>query len=106
MVAFPLASLLGAGAGSLGLRTATVTGTTVDGRRLKQIPYSAVVYENNGDTWAYTMVGPLAFQREHLTIDRVLGGTVLLTEGPPVGAEVVSVGAEELQGVEYGVGEE
>lgn len=90
----------------LGLQTEKVTETTAGGKQLKAIPYSALFYDSDGETWTYAMVGPLAFQRQHLTVEGVANGLALLKEGPPIGTEVVTVGVDELGGVEFGVGEE
>jgi hypothetical protein len=66
------------------------------------IPYSAVLYDPNGQTWTYTSPKPLEFVRKDITVDRFDGDTAILTKGPPVGAAIVSVGSTEIWGVEYG----
>ena len=45
-------------------------------------------------------------QRAPITVDRVDGETAYLVKGPAVGTAVVTVGAPELYGAEYGVGGE
>jgi hypothetical protein len=70
------------------------------------MPYDAVLYDPSGDTWAYTRTEPLAFVRAPITVDRIDGSDAILSAGPPAGTEVVIVGASELLGVEYEVGEE
>lgn len=70
------------------------------------MPYDAVLYDPSGDTWAYTSTEPLAFVRAPVTVDRIDGSDAILSAGPPAGTEVVIVGASELLGVEYEVGEE
>jgi len=90
----------------LGLKTAKVTETTAGGRAMKSVPYGALLYEASGDTWTYAQLEPLVYMRQRLTVDHVDGDNVLVTDGPAAGTEVVTVGAAELQGVEYGVGEE
>ena len=71
-----------------------------------EIPYSAVLYDPNGHTFAYTKVGELTFLRKAIAIATIKGEVASLTDGPPVGTEVVTVGATELYGVEIGVGDE
>ena len=71
-----------------------------------EIPYSAVLYDPNGHTFAYTKVGELTFVRKAIAIATIKGDVASLTDGPPVGTEVVTVGATELYGVEIGVGDE
>lgn len=68
------------------------------------IPYSAVVYDLRGDTWAYVSTEPLVFQRHALRVDYIEGELAVLLEGPPLGTAVVTVGVAELFGIELGVG--
>ena len=88
------------------VRMATVT---LDGRSgpHKVIPYSAVVYDNDGSTWTYVATTPRTFQRQRIAIGAIDGGTAILVSGPATGAAVVTVGAPELLGTEYDIsGEE
>jgi hypothetical protein len=87
----------------LGLRTAAVT--TSSGGLV--VPYSAVVYEADGTSWAFVCTAPLTYQREALAIRGISGEQAMLSRGPALGALVVTVGAPELVGVEIGIdGEE
>jgi hypothetical protein len=70
------------------------------------MPYAAVLYDPNGDTWAYTNPEPLVFVRSPITVVTIEGNRAVLSAGPAVGTEVVTVGAAELLGTEYEVGEE
>jgi hypothetical protein len=72
----------------------------------KTIPYAAVLYDEHGDTWAYTSPAPLTFIRKRIDIDFVTGDLAVLLKGPPTGTRVVTVGAPELLGAELGVGGE
>jgi hypothetical protein len=67
------------------------------------VPFDAVIYDKHGNTWAYTNPAPLTYVRAKLTIGRVDGSLAELTAGPVAGTPVVTVGAAELIGVEYGV---
>jgi Cu/Ag efflux pump CusA len=67
------------------------------------IPMSAVYYDNTGVTWVYTNPAPLTYVRVKVTLAGGDGETAILSAGPPVGTEVVTVGEPELYGVEYGV---
>ncbi len=70
----------------------------------KIVPYQAVIYDANGGTWVYAKEpNTLAFVRQSITVDYIEGDLAFLTEGPPVGAEVVTVGGDELYGAETGV---
>ena len=70
------------------------------------MPYAAVLYDPNGDTWAYTNPEPLVFVRSPITVVTIEGNRAVLSDGPAAGTQVVTVGAAELLGTEYEVGEE
>jgi hypothetical protein len=70
------------------------------------MPYAAVLYDPNGDTWAYTNPEPLVFVRSPITVVTIDGNRAVLSAGPAAGTRVVTVGAAELLGTEYEVGEE
>lgn len=84
----------------LGIDTAEVTATAGDA----QMPYSALLYDAAGETWAYTNPEGLSFVRTPVTVDRISEDVAILAQGPPAGTLVVTVGAAELWGVENGVG--
>lgn len=67
------------------------------------VPYAAVIYGLNGETWLYTSPAPLTYVREAITIERIEGDLAFLTEGPEVGTDVVTVGVIELYGEETGI---
>jgi acyl-coenzyme A thioesterase PaaI-like protein len=87
------------GAERTGLATARVTR---QGRRLG-VPYAALLYDPQGRTWVYTNTGGLTFQRVEVDVARVDGDRVLLSDGPPAGTRVVTVGAAEVYGTELEV---
>jgi hypothetical protein len=66
----------------------------------KVVPYSAVFYDAKGSAWVYVNTSPLAFERQRIAVDRVVGDRAVLSEGPPVGTPVVTVGAALLYGAE------
>jgi len=89
----PVRVAAGPGSGRVGHRT--------------EIPYSAVVYDTDGSTWTYVAAAERAFVRNRVSIAAIDGRTAILTTGPAVGAQVVTVGAPELLGTEYDIsGEE
>lgn len=92
------------GAERTGLEITEVLTSQIDGAERLVVPYSAVMYHYDGSTWTYTNPEDLTFVRESITIDYVDGDVAVLLEGPDVGAMVVSVGAAELYGVEFGIG--
>lgn len=87
----------------LGIQTALVREEQVDGTQRLVVPYAALIYGLNGETWAYIRPGPLTFVREAITVDFIEGDIVVLLVGPPIGTEVVTVGVAELYGAETGV---
>jgi hypothetical protein len=68
------------------------------------VPYSAIVYETDGETWVYTSPVDLKFVREHVVVEEIDGERAVLSEGPAAGTEVVTVGVAELFGAEHGIG--
>jgi hypothetical protein len=87
------------GADRTGLETAPVrrSGT------FSVVPYAAVIYDPQGLTYVYSRVEPLAFVRVQVVIERVEGNAVLLSKGPGVGTEVVTVGSLQVYGTELGI---
>jgi hypothetical protein len=65
------------------------------------IPYSAVIYDAEGNAYTYTAPEPLTYVRKEIEIDRVDGNSVVLSDGPPAGTKVVTVGAAEVYGTEF-----
>jgi hypothetical protein len=70
----------------------------------KSVPFSSVIHNERGEAWVYTMPQPLVFVRHRIEIDYVSDDVAFLTEGPPSGTVVVSVGAPMLFGTEFKVG--
>ena len=90
------------GAERVGLQTAEVRQNGQE----TVIPFDAVIYDAEGKSYAYTVPEPLTFVRQEIDIDRVEGDSVMLSDGPPAGTEVVTVGVDEVYGTEFGVEEE
>ena len=66
----------------------------------KVIPYGAIIYDTKGQTWTFTNPEPLVFIRQSDHRRAYRGDKVILTEGPPAGTTVVTVGSAELMGAE------
>ena len=66
------------------------------------IPFAAVLYDPDGKTWTYTSPKPLVYVRADISVERIDGDRAILSDGPPSGTPVVTVGATEIWGVEYG----
>ena len=68
------------------------------------VPYAAVIYGLSGETWVYTVNAPLTYSRAPITIAHIDGDMAVITDGPAVGTEVVTVAVAELYGTDTGVG--
>lgn len=66
----------------------------------KVVPYSAVYYDAKGAAWVYVSTRPLTFERRRVAVERVIGDLAILSDGPPAGMPVVTVGAALLYGAE------
>lgn len=79
------------------LQTAKVRG---NGER-KVVPHVALIYNPDGDVFVYTRPEPRTYIRAPVEVRRVAGDRVVLSDGPPSGTDVVTVGAAELLATEY-----
>ena len=79
----------------IGVETVSATGT--------EVPYAAVIYDIEGNTWIYTNPEPLIFVRQPIMVDYIEGDTAFLAESLPSELNVVTVGVAELYGTETGV---
>ncbi|OAI57969.1 hypothetical protein AYO49_01635 [Verrucomicrobiaceae bacterium SCGC AG-212-N21] len=68
------------------------------------VPWAAVLHDINGGQWIYEQTAPYTFARRRIMVDRVAGGIAVLASGPKAGAQIVTDGAAELFGTEFGVG--
>jgi hypothetical protein len=99
----PSVVLSHAGLERLGLQTAPAqpaaghSGTVL-------IPYAALLYQPDGSTVVYTVTGLRTYTRLTITVGKIQGNQVYVSRGLPAGAQVVTAGAEELLGVQDGVG--
>ncbi len=69
-----------------------------------RVPSQAIVYDINGGTWVYENTGPNRFTRRRVQLQQVSGNAALLSHGPKPGSKVVTAGAAELFGTEFGPG--
>jgi hypothetical protein len=93
-------TLIASAAKRLDIQTAEVQGASDGGKQMSVVPYAAVLYDTNGDTWMYVNTAPLVYVRHHITVDHMNGDQAVLSNAPPVGTKVVIVGASELFGSE------
>jgi hypothetical protein len=92
----------------IGIRTAPVRAgrTPHHPRDAAVVPYAALIYDADGHGFTYTSPRPLTYVRTPIRVRRTQGRLAFLAKGPPAGTRVVTVGAQELLGVEYGVEED
>jgi hypothetical protein len=91
------------GAQRIGVQTAAVQ---PGGGGEATFPYAALLYEANGTTAVYVANGKLTYTRHLVQVDTITGTQVSVKSGVTPGMQVVTAGAEELLGVQNGVGEE
>jgi hypothetical protein len=82
-----------------GVRTAAVRGSGLE----TSIPYAALIYNEDGNTYTYVSRKPLVFVRTRIGVDHIANGRVVLRRGPPIGTRVVTTGAAEVYSAEFGV---
>ena len=79
----------------IGIETVLASGTSV--------PFAAVIYDIEGNTWVYTNPAPLTFVRAPIVIDRIEGDQAFLAQGLETQDPIVTVGVMEIYGAETGV---
>jgi hypothetical protein len=73
---------------------------TGSNERYRVVPYSAIYYDAKGTAWVYVNPKPYVYERQLVQVERVAGDVAAISEGPPVGTQVVSTGAAMLFGAE------
>lgn len=68
------------------------------------VPRGAVLFDALGGSWVYEAKGGGVFARQRITLIDTVGETAVLGQGPTPGTRVVTMGAAELFGTEFGVG--
>lgn len=68
------------------------------------VPAASVLYDIHGATWLYEDVGRNAYVRRRIEISRHTGDRAVVNRGISDGARVVTTGAAELFGTEFGAG--
>ena len=70
----------------------------------KAVPYSALIYDPQGNSWVYTSPDARVFVRAPIDVDYIQGDLVFLKDGPKLGTAIATVGVAELYGTEFTVG--
>jgi hypothetical protein len=88
------------GAARVGLQTAPATAAGSQ----TAVPVQALLYEPNGQAAVYVETGTLSYTIDFITVASINGDQVLISDGLTPGTVVVTQGAEELLGVQNGIG--
>jgi hypothetical protein len=91
------------GAERIGLET---TAVTVGRGGEATFPYSALLYEPDGQAAVYVVSGQLTFTRHFIDVNTIIGSTVIAQSGVTSGERIVTNGGDELLGVQNGVVEQ
>jgi hypothetical protein len=70
----------------------------------KVVPYAALIYGPEGQTWVYTSPQSRVFIRYVVDVDHIKGDKVFLNDGPSVGTLVATIGVAEIYGAEFEMG--
>jgi cobalt-zinc-cadmium efflux system membrane fusion protein len=68
------------------------------------VPYASILYDMYGSAWLYENTEPRVFVRRRVEVRHVQDKYAILSRGCEVGVNVVTAGAAELFGTEFGVG--
>jgi RND family efflux transporter MFP subunit len=68
------------------------------------VPRSSVLFDAFGGSWVYEARGGGVFVRQRIALADFVGDSAVLQRGPASGTQVVTVGAAELFGTEFGAG--
>jgi len=104
---FELKADAGSSAAAAGLRPGmkVEVALALPGREESLIaPAAGVLYDIHGNTWVYESLGAQAYTRRRVEVRSIVGANALLARGPQPGAKIVTDGAAELFGTEFGAG--
>ena len=66
------------------------------------VPLAALLRDFDGGVWVYESIGSHKYARRRVRVDGVIGDMASLSAGPRAGAQVVTDGAAEVFGSEFG----
>jgi RND family efflux transporter MFP subunit len=69
-----------------------------------QVPASAILYDIHGGTWVYIAESEHAYRRQRVEVLDTQDGSAFIARGLARGGRVVTAGAAELFGTEFGAG--
>jgi len=68
------------------------------------VPKSAILYDVHGGAWVYVAEGDRRYRRQRIEVYRANGQNTLVSRGVAENMRIVSAGAAELFGTEFGAG--
>jgi hypothetical protein len=68
------------------------------------VPWASVLQDIHGGQWVYENTAPQTFVRRRVHVERVAGADAVLGSGSKPGGRIVTDGAAELFGTEFGAG--
>lgn len=68
------------------------------------VPRAALLFDIHGGAWVYENTAPLTYMRKRVNVRDIVGDMVALERGIGPGARIVTAGAAELFGTEFGAG--
>ena len=68
------------------------------------VPTAALLYDMHGGTWVYEALDDHKFVRRRVEVKTQIGGKAVIERGLDAGTKVVTDGAAELFGTEFGAG--
>jgi len=68
------------------------------------IAEGALLHDIHGGVWVYERTAPRVYVRRRVEVRDIVAGRAVLSRGPVPGATIVTVGAAELYGIEFGNG--
>ena len=89
------------------LRPGQKVGVTLSMRdpvRSLVVPWQAVLYDAHGGAWVYEQTKERVYTRRRVQVRYVVDSVAALARGPARGAKIVTAGAAELFGTEFGTG--
>lgn len=87
-----------------GQRMTVILPSGMSGRKGVAVPRAAVLYDIHGGSWLYVAFPAHEYRRQRIEVLQTQGESIVLSRGPGPGTQVVTAGAAELFGTEFGAG--
>ncbi|MCC3160162.1 efflux RND transporter periplasmic adaptor subunit [Hymenobacter sp. 15J16-1T3B] len=84
------------------VKLSTAANASNGGTPALTIPAAALLYDASGGQWVYVRTAPQQYTRQRVEVQRAVGDQLVVSRGVQAGAVVVTDGAAELFGTEFG----